>query len=51
MRQAVSVVTGSTVSGEYVEKVLMLHKQIISALSIPTIMPKDIGIEAEFEAV
>ena len=49
MRQ-VAPETGSAASREYVEGLLMRDKQIISVLSIPAIMPKDTGIEAELEA-
>ena len=49
MRQ-VAPETGSAASREYVEGLLMRDKQIISVLSIPTIMPKDTSIEAELEA-
>jgi purine-binding chemotaxis protein CheW len=40
---------GSAASRDYVEGLLMRDKQIISVLSIPAVMPKDTGIEAELK--
>jgi purine-binding chemotaxis protein CheW len=49
MRQTVPE-TGSAVSREYVEGLLMNDQQIISVLSIPAVMPKDASIQAALEA-
>src|ERR1700742_1948317 len=48
-KRQVAPETGSSASRDYVEGLLMRDKQIISVLSIPAIMPKDTGIEAELE--
>jgi len=49
MRQ-VTPETGSTISREYIESLIMRDQQIVGVLSIPAIMPKDPSIEGDLEA-
>ena len=49
MRQ-VAPETGSAVSREYIKRLIMQDKQIISVLSIHAVIPKDTPIEINLEA-